>query len=86
MEKLLQMLGSIMAHIEARRPRAETMEWYLLNNLRSFKEVVENSPSQQEFENATHVLSRFNIDSMDWDNPLFKETTAITEQARRIKL
>lgn len=86
MEKLLQMLGSLIERIEARRPRIETREWYLLNNLHRFKDVAESSPSQHELENAEHVLSRFNVDSMDWDDPLFKETTAITEQARRVKL
>lgn len=86
MEKLLQMLSSLIERIESRRPRVETAEWYLLNNLRRFKEVSESSPSQQEFENAGHVLSRFNVDSMDWDDPLFKETTAITEKARHVKV
>lgn len=86
MEKLLQMLSSLIGRIEARQPRVETREWYLLNNLHRFKEVSESSPSQQEFENAEHVLSRFNVDSMDWDDPLFKETTAITEQARKTKV
>jgi hypothetical protein len=86
MEKLLQMLSSLIERIEARQPQVETGEWYLLNNLRRFKQVTEGSPSQHEFENATLVLSRFNVDSMDWDDPLFKETTAITEQARHVQL
>lgn len=86
MEKLLKMLNSLIENIEAREPRAETREWYLLNNLRQFKEVSESLPSQREFENAERILSRFNIDSMDWDDPLFKETTAITEEARKTKV
>ena len=86
MEKLLQMLASLIERIDAHRPPVETREWYLLNNLRRFQEVAESSPSQHELENAEHALSRFNVDSMDWDDPLFKEATAITEQARRAKL
>ena len=86
MEELLQMLGSLIERIEKRQPQAETKEWYLLNNLLRFKEVSESARSQRDFENAIYVLSRFNIDSMDWDDPLFKETTAVTERARYVKI
>jgi hypothetical protein len=86
MEKLLQMLNSLIERIEARRPHVETVEWYLLHNVRRFKDIAESFPSQHEFDNAAQVLSRFNVDNMDWDDPLFKDTTAITEQARRMKL
>lgn len=83
MEKLLQMLDALIEHIETRSPKAESVEWYLLNNLRQFKEISDSSPSRHEFENGLRVLSRFCVDSMDWDDSLFKAATAITEQARR---
>lgn len=83
MENLLQMLDALIESIEGRVPANESVEWYLLNNLRRFEEVAGGSPSRHEFENATRVLSRFCIDSMDWDDPLFKAATAITEQAKR---
>jgi hypothetical protein len=86
MGKLLQMLDSLISRIEARKPRIETAEWYLLNNLHRFKDVAESSSSQREFEKAQRVLSRFCVDSMDWDDPLFKEINAITTQARRMTL
>lgn len=83
MEKLLEMLISLVERIELRAPEMESVEWYLLNNLNRFKEILENSPSKHEFENGMRVLSRFCIDSMDWNSPLFKAATSITEQARR---
>lgn len=83
---LLQMLHSLIERIESRQPDAGTGEWYLLNNLRRFKDVAEKSPSQHDFENGAHILSRFTIDSMDWDDPLFKETTEIVRYASRVKI
>jgi len=86
MEMLLQMLGSLIERIKATRPTIETVEWYLVNNLLQLKEVAERSPTQHDFENAKRVLSSFIIDSMDWDDPLFKEATTITEQAKRVNI
>lgn len=83
MEKLIQMLNELIQSIEARAPKSESVEWYLLNNLLRFKEVTESSPSRHEIENEARILSRFCVDSMDWDDPLFKAATAITEQAKR---
>lgn len=83
MEKLIQMLNELIQGIEADTPKSESVQWYLLNNLQSFKQTVENSPSRHEIENEARILSRFCIDSMDWDDPLFKAATAITEQAKR---
>jgi hypothetical protein len=85
MEKFLQMLSSLIERIEDRSPRIETGEGYLLNNLRRFKEVSESSTSQHEFVNAERILGRFSLDSTDWDDPLCKEITAMTKQARRVK-
>jgi hypothetical protein len=81
-EKLVQMTDSLIENIEKRSPKAESTEWYLLNHLRHFREISSGSPSRHEFENGLQVLSRFCVDSMDWDDPLFKAATAITEQAR----
>lgn len=83
MEKLLQSLRSIIERLEIRQPDFETKEWYLLNNLRRFEKVAESSPSQHELENAERALSRFIVDSLDWDEPLFKEVEDITEQVKK---
>lgn len=82
MEKLLEMVSALIEGVEAQTPATESREWYLLNNLRRFRDTVERSSSRSEVEGATRLLNRFCIDSLDWDDPLFKAATAITEQAR----
>lgn len=83
MEKLLEMLDALIKKIEWYSPKSESIEWYLLNNLRRLKEIAEKSPSHHELEDGNRILNRFCIDSMDWSYPLFKEVTAVTEQAKR---
>ncbi|MBA4308514.1 MAG: hypothetical protein C0429_17440 [Sphingopyxis sp.] len=82
MEKLIQMINQLIKQLEAQSLKVESVHWYLLNNLQRFKDVAENSPSLHAIENEGRALSRFCIDSMDWEDELFKATTAITEQAR----
>ena len=84
MEKLIQMINQLIQKLETQSPKAESVQWYLLNNLCRFKVVAENSPSQHDIENEGRALSRFCVDSMDWEDELFKAATAITEQARHV--
>lgn len=84
MEKLIQMINQLIQQLEAQSLKAESVQWYLLNNLKRFKGVAENSPSQHAIENEGRTLSRFCVDSMDWEDELFKAATAITEQARHV--
>lgn len=82
MEKLIQIIDQLIKQLEARSLKVESVHWYLLNNLQRFKDVAENSPSLHAIENEVCALSRFSINSMDWEDELFKATAAITEQAR----
>ncbi|MEH3101097.1 hypothetical protein [Sphingomonas adhaesiva] len=77
------MLDDLIVDLKARAPTREGVEWYLLNNLLELRKVVANDPSMLDLENATRVLNRFAVDSMDWGDPLFKAVTAITKQAER---
>jgi hypothetical protein len=82
MEKLLQMINQLIQQIEVQSMKVESVQWYLLNNLKRFKDVAENNPSRHDIENEGRALSRFCVDSMDWGDDLFRAATAITEEVR----
>ena len=83
MEKLRDMINSLISELDARSPHAESVDWYLLNNMRRFRDLVATSPSGHDLKNGVRVLNRFCIDSMEWNDPMFKAVTALAEQAER---
>jgi hypothetical protein len=77
-EDLHHRLERLMSEVEARSPLAESVEWYLINQVRTFSGSLDAAKSKQDIENCTGVFSRFCAESMDWDTDLYKKCTEIT--------
>ncbi len=50
----------------------ESLEWYLINNLEKCLEELEIANSAKDVENASKILSRFCLESMNWEDREFK--------------
>lgn len=70
--------------ISFKQPEKESLEWYLRNNLINYLENLKNIENPSDLKISTRILSRFCIESMDWDTPLFKRCTKITELGLKI--
>jgi hypothetical protein len=70
--------------IEKKAPKRESLEWYLINNLKDFLISIKQAQSKQALNTATRILSRFCLESMDWDTELFKTCSEITELGLKI--
>ncbi len=60
-------------------PQTESLEWYLINNLNTYLKNIINANTSGSVEKATILLDRFCLESMDWDKPIFKRCTELTE-------
>lgn len=84
MNDVIEYIDAILLKISPKSDAVESMEWYLKNNLQDYKKILQGSASLQEIENATRALTRFCTESMDWDNPLYKECCEITSRGMRL--
>lgn len=82
-QSVIESVDALLARLEAGKPEKGSLEWYLVNNLRTFGDALSAATEEREIENATHALSRFCTESMDWDTDLFRECTAITTKGMR---
>jgi len=77
--QLIREIGLLLNDIEVKQPEKESLEWYLRNNLNDYLKVIDKVDNSNDLKIATKILSRFCLESMDWDTPLFKQCTKITE-------
>ncbi len=80
MRELLESIDKVLSRLAQGTPMRESMEWYLGNNLRSYRDALQNAKTRRDVENATRALSRFCTESMEWDSELFRECTRIQEE------
>ncbi len=64
--------------LNSKNPRQESLEWYLLNNLKNYLHSISHAQSSQDIIRATKIFSRFCVESMDWNNELYKKCSHIT--------
>lgn len=62
--------------------REESAEWYAVNNLRRFASALITAESAKDIQNASHALSRFAVDSLDWGSKLMKTIQNIADKGR----
>jgi len=74
----------LMRDINFQQPEKESLEWYLRNNLTDYLTELKKIESPSDLKISTRILSRFCLESMDWDTPLFKRCTKITELGLKI--
>ncbi len=61
-----------------------SLEMYLLNHVNKFLNSLMEAASAQDVDNAASIFSRFCTESMDWDMPLYKQCTAITDRGFKL--
>ena len=83
-EQLIKKTEFFLEEIESFKPKNETLEWYLSNNLKKYLESIRFANGSTEIRNATRILSRFCTESMNWDTDLYKKCTAITSVGFKI--
>ncbi len=69
--------------LEKRNLANESLEWYLVNQLKAYLTSLSTATSTQEIRMAAEKLNMFCVESMDWDTDLFKRCSAITKNALR---
>jgi hypothetical protein len=84
MHELLAEVDNLLSALARGTLTQGSLEWYLQNNLKAYREALQGASTKREIENATRALNRFCTESMDWDQKLFRECTAITERGFRL--
>ncbi len=82
--KLISEVEVLLSELDVQQPQQESLEWYLKNNLYDYLQDVEKTNNANDLKIATKILSRFCLESMDWDTPLFKRCTKITELGLKV--
>ncbi len=70
--------------LEGKEQKQESLECYLINNLKKYLEALNCAETAVQIQKATEDLDMFCLDSMDWDTPLFKRCTKITELGLKV--
>lgn len=83
-QELIKTGQDFLNNIEESRPKQESLEWYLINNLRKYLEVLNCAETAEQIKSATEKLDMFCIESMDWDTPLFKRCTTLTDLGLKV--
>lgn len=83
-QSVIGSIDALMVKLELEKLQKDSLEWYLVNNLRAYRDALLTATEGREFEKATHILSRFCTESMDWNTELFLECTAITTKGMRL--
>ncbi|MBI2779500.1 MAG: hypothetical protein HYX62_06945 [Gammaproteobacteria bacterium] len=83
-QSVIESIDALIAKLELEKPQKDSLEWYLMNNLRAYRDALLAATEGREVERATHALSRFCTESMDWDTEVFRQCTAITTKGMRL--
>jgi len=79
-ELLVQSVDSYIAEFKKTEIHKDSDEWYLLNNLTDFRQLLITAKSKQDIKNASKILSRFCVESFNWDTNNFKKCVALSEE------
>lgn len=82
--QLLELIDLLRDDLKKKAPVKDSVEWYLLNNLLDYGKALASYKTHEEIGDATRSLSRFCIDSLDWDSEVFRACTEITVRGRRL--
>jgi len=80
LEALVQRIDAYINELKTRNISRESDEWYLLNNLTKFQQSLNSAESKQDVKNASSILSRFCVESFNWDTDNFKKCVALSEE------
>ena len=83
-QQLINQVQIFLEELKKKNPEKESLEWYLINNLNKYLTSLIIANTSQEIKIANEKLGMFCIDCMDWDTPLFKRCTEITNLGLKI--
>lgn len=83
-QKLISEVRLFLNELEKGKPVKESLEWYLINNLKKYLEALNVAVNVKQVKDATERLDMFCIESMNWDTQLFKRCTEITKAGLKI--
>jgi len=78
-KELIDQVQLFLYELEKKEVLKESLEWYLINNLKKYVEKLNIAETSSQIKLATEKFDTFCIESMDWDTPLFKRCSKITE-------
>jgi len=84
MQDVISAIDMLLIKLERQGPGSDSVEWFLINQLKDYKRLIQHAKSKQEIADATIGLSRFCTESMNWDTELYRECTEITRLGRRL--
>lgn len=84
MNELLAKIDVLLNQIAPASGVHGSLEWYLRNHLIEYKNKISTNSTAVGIENATEILMRFCLESMEWGTDLYRSCTALTEQAIRL--
>lgn len=77
-DEFKRQVDNLRTSLEASHPRPDSTEAYPLTHVRLLSDNARRSYSFDEVRNSARALSKFCVDSMNWDSPLFKRCEALT--------
>jgi hypothetical protein len=83
--ELIEQSQLLLCKLVNTEPKQESIEWYLINNLKQYLEILSNAETAMEIKKATEKLDMCCIESMDWNTPLFKRCAKITELVLKVE-
>ena len=81
---LMDEVQKFLGDLEKSNPANESLEWYLVNHLKEYFGTMNIATTENQIKQATEKFDMFCIDSMNWDTPLFKRCTKISELGLKI--
>lgn len=76
---LIEEINRIIQELRFLKPKQESLEWYLLNNLNTYLQSIERADENIKIKNATEIFGMFCTESMNWDTDLYKKCMEITK-------
>ena len=76
--QLLDEVKKFLTDLDIKQPKHGSLEWYLRNHLNDYLSSVEHADNPNDLKAPTRILSRFCVESMDWDTSLYKRCSLIT--------
>ena len=84
-DALLSAIDSVISELLERASEFQSVEWYAVNYLRTFKQSVAESTAAYDIAVARWSLSRFVIDSVEWGSPLARALRELDDQAQHVE-
>ncbi len=83
-QELITEVQIFLEELKKNNPEKGSHEWYLINNLNNYLELLIITNTSTAIKSASEKLDMYCIDCMNWDTPLFKRCMKITRLGLKI--